>query len=75
MNRLIIKGGRVVDPAQGLDGFYNIYVMGGRVASIKKAESDTSEVGAGVDVVDAAGLLVVPGLRDAHVHLREPGYE
>ncbi len=75
MNRLIIKGGRVVDPAQGLDGFYNIYVMGGRVASIKKAESDTSEVGAGVDVVDAAGLLVVPGLIDAHVHLREPGYE
>ena len=75
MNRLVIKGGRVVDPAQNLDGFYNIYVMGGRVASIKKAEADTSEVGEGVDVVDASGLLVVPGLIDAHVHLREPGYE
>lgn len=75
MNRLVIKGGRVVDPAQDLDGLYNIYVMGGRVASIKKAESDASEVGPGVDVVDATGLLVLPGLIDAHVHLREPGYE
>ena len=75
MNRLVIKGGRVVDPAQNLDGFYNIYVMGGRVASIKKVEADTSEVGTGVDVVDATGLVVVPGLIDPHVHLREPGYE
>lgn len=75
MNRLVIKGGRVVDPAQDLDGFYNIYIMGGRVASIKKAEADTSEVGQGVDVVDATGLVVVPGFIDPHVHLREPGYE
>lgn len=75
MNRLVIKGGRVVDPAQELDGFYNIYVMGGRVASIKKAEADTSEVGPGVDVVDAAGLVVAPGFIDPHAHLREPGYE
>ena len=75
MNRLVIKGGRVVDPANNLDGFYNIYVMGGRIASIKKVEEDTSEVGTGVDVVDAIGLVVVPGLIDPHVHLREPGYE
>lgn len=75
MNRLVIRGGRLIDPAQNLDGFYNIYVMGGRVASIKKAEADTSEVGPGVDVVDATGLVVVPGLIDPHVHLREPGYE
>ena len=75
MNRLIIKGGRVVDPAQNIDGLYNIYVMGGRIASIKKAGEDTSEVGTGVDVVDATGLVVVPGLIDPHVHLREPGFE
>src|SRR3989304_373643 len=75
MNRLVIKGGRVVDPAQNLDGFYNIYVSGGRVRSIKKVEADTSEVGTGVDVVDATGLVVVPGLIDPHVHLREPGFE
>lgn len=75
MNRLVIKGGRLVDPAQNLDGLYNIYVMSGRVASIKKADADTSEVGNGVEVIDAAGLTVIPGLIDAHVHLREPGYE
>ena len=75
MNRLVIRGGRLVDPAQDLDGLYNIYIMGGRVASIKKAEADTSEVGNGVEVIDASGLTVIPGLIDAHVHLREPGYE
>ena len=75
MNRLVIKGGRVIDPSAGLDGVCNIYIMGGRVASIKKAEADTSELGTGVDVVDATGLVVVPGLIDPHVHLREPGYE
>ena len=75
MNRLVIKGGRVVDPAQNLDGLYNVYVMSGRVASIKKAEADTSEVGSGVDIIDATGLTVIPGLIDAHAHLREPGYE
>lgn len=75
MNRLIIKGGRLIDPASRIDGLYNIYVMGGRIASVKKAESDTSEAGPGVDVVDAAGLTVVPGFIDAHAHLREPGYE
>jgi len=75
MNRLVIKGGRVVDPAQNLDGLYNVYVMSGRVASIKKAEADTSEVGGGVEVIDATGLTVIPGLIDAHAHLREPGYE
>ena len=75
MNRLVIKGGRLVDPAQNLDGLYNIYVMSGRIASIKKAEADTSELGNGVEVIDASGLTVIPGLIDAHVHLREPGYE
>jgi len=75
MNRLVIKGGRVFDPVQRLDGLYNIYVMGGRIASIKKADEDASEVGTDVDSVDATGLVVVPGLIDAHVHLREPGFE
>ncbi len=75
MNRLIIKGGRLIDPAAKIDGLYNVYVMGGRIASVKKAESDTSEAGPGVEVVDATGLTVVPGFIDAHAHLREPGFE
>jgi len=78
MNRLVIKGGRLIDPAANIDGIYNIYVMGGRVASVKKAESDTSEIthgSPGLDIVDAEGMVVMPGLIDLHTHLREPGYE
>ncbi len=78
MNRLVIKGGRLVDPASNIDGIYNIYVMGGRVASVKKAETDTSEIAPGspgLDIIDAGGMLVMPGLIDLHTHLREPGYE
>jgi len=78
MNRLVIKGGRVVDPSIGLDEVSNIYVMGGRVASIKAAADDTSELtpGApGLDIIEAEGMVVSPGLIDVHTHLREPGFE
>lgn len=77
MNRLVIKGGRLIDPAANLDGIYNIYVMGGRIASLKSAETDTTELveGPEVEVIDATGLVVAPGFIDPHAHLREPGYE
>lgn len=78
MNRLVVKNGRVIDPASGLDALCNIYVMGGRIASIKKAASDSTELtpGApGLDIIDATGMAVIPGMIDVHTHLREPGYE
>ncbi|MBI5561793.1 MAG: dihydroorotase [Deltaproteobacteria bacterium] len=75
MKRLVIKGGRVVDPSTGLDGLHNIYIMAGRIASIKEAASDSTELAEGLDVIDAGGLLVMPGMIDCHTHLREPGYE
>ncbi len=78
MNRVVIKGGRVVDPSIGLDAVSNIYIMGGRVASIKEAATDTSELtpGApGLDIIDAESMVVTPGLIDVHTHLREPGFE
>ncbi|MBI5885800.1 MAG: dihydroorotase [Deltaproteobacteria bacterium] len=78
MNRLVIKGGRVLDPAAGLDAVCNIYVMAGRIASIKPVKDDTTELlpGApGLDIIDATGMLVIPGMIDCHTHLREPGYE
>lgn len=78
MNRLVIKGGRVIDPAAGLDAISNIYIMGGRVASIKAVIDDDTELtpdAPGLDIIDAAGMLVIPGMLDCHTHLREPGHE
>ncbi len=78
MKRLVIRGGRLIDPASGLDGEFNIYVTAGRIESIKEAGSDDSPLEGGeaaLEVMDASGLLVVPGLVDIHAHFREPGFE
>jgi dihydroorotase len=69
--KLILRGGRVLDPSQGLDGVRDVVVVDGRVAEIAAGVA----VGADFEVFEAAGLLVVPGLIDLHVHLREPGQE
>lgn len=66
----LVRGGLVVDPSTGLDGLFDILLSGGKIAA----------VGARLDAVpertiDVTGLVVVPGLIDMHVHLREPGYE
>ncbi|MBI5491469.1 MAG: dihydroorotase [Deltaproteobacteria bacterium] len=78
MTRLVIRNGRLVDPSSNIDGVYNIYVMAGRIASVKPSKTDTTEItpGApGLEIIEAEGLLVVPGLIDVHTHLREPGFE
>jgi dihydroorotase len=67
----LIKGGRVVDPAHNRDGVFDLLVENGKVARIDKSLS--APVGA--QVLDAAGMIVAPGLVDIHVHLREPGNE
>ncbi len=71
MRRLLIRGGRLVDPSQGLDGALDLLVEDGLVAAIDRGIPAPE----GAEVVDAAGLVVVPGLIDIHVHLREPGQE
>jgi dihydroorotase len=69
--KLLIKGGRIIDPSQGLDATLDLLVVDGLV----------QEIGAGLaapadaEVVEAAGCYVVPGLIDMHVHLRDPGLE
>jgi dihydroorotase len=68
MARLLIRGGRVVDPSQGIDRVDDVLVENGTVAAI--GGSYTAE-----ETIDATGLIVSPGLVDMHVHLREPGRE
>jgi len=68
---LLIRGGRVVDPSQGLDGILDLLLVNGAVFSL------VENAGPAVDAleIDATGLVVTPGLIDPHVHLREPGQE
>jgi len=66
---LLIKGGRVIDPASGRDEIADVLVRDGVIAAIGAGLQTTGET------IDAAGLWVTPGLIDIHTHLREPGYE
>ncbi|MGE0393476.1 MAG: dihydroorotase [Vicinamibacterales bacterium] len=67
----LLRGGRVVDPATGLDGQFDVLIDGDRIAKVGK---DLPVAGAEV-VEIPAGFVVAPGLIDMHVHLREPGQE
>lgn len=71
MASLLIKGGRVVDPSQGIDGQYDILIENGRVVKIEKNISETEAT----EVLDVDGLIVSPGFIDLHSHLRDPGQE
>lgn len=71
MSSFLIKGGRVVDPASGLDEVTDVLVEGGVVAAV----GGSTKGSAGADEIDATGLVVAPGLVDLHTHLREPGRE
>jgi dihydroorotase len=70
VSRLVIKNGRVIDPAAGFD----------QVADVAIADGIIRQVGANIDagdaqIFDASGCVVAPGFIDIHVHLREPGFE
>lgn len=69
--KLILKGPRVVDPSQHLDALGDVYIDDGRIVKIGPPGSR----GGSGKVMDLTGLMVVPGLVDMHVHLREPGWE
>ena len=68
---VILKGGRVVDPATGRDGLFDVVIAGG---VISKVGTDLPVNGAEVFALPP-GSIVSPGLIDIHVHLREPGHE
>ena len=67
---LAIRGGRVIDPANGIDSVADVLVTDGVVSSVgPDAGRD------GGETIDASGLIVCPGFVDIHTHLREPGFE
>ncbi len=68
--KLLLKKGRLLDPGQKIDGIFDLLLVDGKISDIKP------EIGAIADrIIEAKGLIVVPGFIDLHVHLREPGFE
>jgi len=70
MTRLLLKGGRVIDPAQGIDATLDVLVAEGRVEEVGPRVSSR-----GAQALEMKGLVVCPGFIDVHTHLREPGRE
>ncbi|MBV9965033.1 MAG: amidohydrolase/deacetylase family metallohydrolase [Alphaproteobacteria bacterium] len=60
---LVLKGGRVIDPAQGIDGIQDIAIAGGKIAAVAPGLSGAGEV------IEVRGALVLPGLIDTHAHV------
>lgn len=71
MSRLLIKNGRIIDPANGIDRVGDLGIEDGVVKEIASGLQPSGDC----EVFDASGLIVSPGFVDIHVHLREPGFE
>lgn len=71
--KLILAGGRVIDPIANLDAHKDVLIEDGKIGGVDAPGAFARVEGA--DTVDVKGMLVVPGLHDIHVHLREPGQE
>ena len=69
--RKILKGGRVIDPVNGVDGVHDVVIADGRIERVAAPAPPPK----GAEVLDVAGKVVCPGFIDIHVHLREPGFE
>src|SRR5256885_17173228 len=67
---ILIRNGRVIDPASGTDRVADVLIEDGCVAGVGDNLSSSK-----ADVYDARGMIVAPGFIDIHVHLREPGFE
>lgn len=70
MEKVLIKNGRLINPATGFDGVTDILIDGPVIKKIGACEEIFADI-----IIDAHGMWVVPGLIDMHVHFRDPGYE
>jgi dihydroorotase len=68
--KLLIRGGRIIDPSRNMDDVGDLLIEDGRVKALEDGAASDE-----VEIFDAAGLVVAPGFIDLHVHLREPGEE
>ena len=68
--KLLLKNGRVIDPASGMDAIADVLVEDGKIAAVGE-----KLLVADAESVDCTGKVVAPGLIDMHVHLRDPGLE
>src|SRR5271168_920711 len=68
----MLRGGRVIDPASGIDDKYDVLVIDGEIDALEPPGSIEPPVDA--ETLDCNGLWIVPGLIDVHVHLRDPGF-
>jgi dihydroorotase len=73
MNKIVIKGGRVICPLTGLNEERDLLISEGKIEAVDRPGAFSSL--SNIEIEDASGKLVVPGLIDIHVHLREPGFE
>src|SRR5580693_870669 len=69
MNSLLVTGGRVVDPANHFDSIADVLIVDGKISAVGTGLSHPADI----EILDAKGKVVCPGLIDLHVHLREPG--
>ena len=83
-NSLLIRNGRVIDPSRQVDTIQDIFIRDGRIVSTRElfptgfnpvGNNEEVNTTTAARVIDASGFIVVPGLIDMHVHLREPGRE
>src|ERR1041384_6037844 len=68
---ILLQGGHVIDPSRDLDEAADVLIQDGKISDVKRGLSAPD----GADVRNVKGKVVVPGLIDLHVHLREPGNE
>ncbi|MFC1980671.1 amidohydrolase family protein [Chloroflexota bacterium] len=71
MKSLLIHGGRIIDPSQGIDKVASLLITEGKISWLGELPSPQPDC----DVLRAEGLVVCPGFIDLHCHLRQPGFE